>query len=105
MKKNNLTYMESVHRYGRIWGIVVGAVLLCVPILLSILFDTLPNGEILLKGFSEAEARVYDDVVYSTLAQSPHFMGQLFEDFGKKLVVVRSVARNASRMGEDVGDI
>lgn len=50
MKKNNLTYMESVHRYGRIWGIVVGAVLLCVPILLSILFDTLPNGEILLKG-------------------------------------------------------
>ena len=50
MKKNNLTYMESVHRYGRIWGIVVGAVLLCVPILLSIIFKTLPNGEILLKG-------------------------------------------------------
>lgn len=50
MKKNNLTYMESVHRYGRIWGIVVGAVLLCVPVLLSIIFKTLPNGEILLKG-------------------------------------------------------
>jgi len=50
MKKNNLTYMESVHRYGRIWGIVVGAVLLCVPILLTIIFKTLPNGEILLKG-------------------------------------------------------
>ncbi len=50
MKKQNLTYMESVHRYGRIWGIVVGAVLLCVPILLSMIFGTLPNGEILLKG-------------------------------------------------------
>ena len=50
MRKNNLTYMESVHRYGRIWGIVVGAVLLCVPILLSILFGTMPNGKILLKG-------------------------------------------------------
>ena len=50
MKKNNLTYMESVHRYGRLWGIVVGAVLLCVPILLSIIFGTMPNGEILIKG-------------------------------------------------------
>ncbi len=50
MKKNNLTYMESVHRYGRIWGIVVGAVLICVPVLLSIMFGTAPNGEILLKG-------------------------------------------------------
>ena len=50
MKKNNLTYMESVHRYGRIWGIIVGAVLLCVPILLSLIFQTMPNGEILLKG-------------------------------------------------------
>ena len=48
MKKNNLTYMESVHRYGRIWGIIVGAVLLCVPILLSLIFQTMPNGEILL---------------------------------------------------------
>ena len=50
MKKNNLTYMESVHHYGRIWGIVVGAVLLCVPLLLSLIFKTAPNGEILLKG-------------------------------------------------------
>ena len=50
MKKNNLTYMESVHRYGRIWGIIVGAVLISVPILLSVIFGTLPNGKILLKG-------------------------------------------------------
>ena len=50
MKKTNLTYMESVHRYGRIWGILVGAVLLCVPILFSVIFGILPNGEILLKG-------------------------------------------------------
>ena len=26
--KKNMTYMESVHHYGRIWGIVVGLVLL-----------------------------------------------------------------------------
>ena len=49
MKKNR-TYMDSVHFYGRVWGIVVGAVLIAFPIILSIIFNTLPNGEILLKG-------------------------------------------------------
>ena len=50
MKKQNLTYMESVHHYGRIWGIVVGVVLLLFPALLSLIFQTLPNFKILLKG-------------------------------------------------------
>ena len=42
--------MESVHSYGRVWGIIVGAVLIAFPIILSLIFDTLPNGEILVKG-------------------------------------------------------
>ena len=50
MKKNQLTYMESVHRNGRIWGIIVGFVLLCFPLLLSIIFGTLPNLKVLAKG-------------------------------------------------------
>ena len=49
MKKNR-TYMESVHTYGRIWGIVVACVLLCFPLALSVIFKAMPNGEILLKG-------------------------------------------------------
>lgn len=50
MKKNHLTYMESVHRSGRIWGIVVGAVLLSFPIVLSLIFGVFPNTEVLIKG-------------------------------------------------------
>ncbi len=50
MKKSNLTYMESVHRSGRIWGIIVGATLLLFPLMLSIIFGVLPDGKILLKG-------------------------------------------------------
>ncbi len=50
MKKQNLTYMESVHRSGRIWGIVVGAILLLFPLTLSIIFKAMPNFEVLLKG-------------------------------------------------------
>ena len=49
MKKNR-TYMDSVHFYGRVWGIIVGAVLIAFPIILSVIFGALPNGEILLKG-------------------------------------------------------
>ena len=50
MKKKNLSYMDSVHRDGRIWGIIVGAVLLCFPAVLMILFNTSPNLQVLLKG-------------------------------------------------------
>lgn len=50
MKKTQLTYMESVHRSGRIWGIVVGSVLLLFPLVLSILFRALPDFEVLFKG-------------------------------------------------------
>ena len=49
-QKNELTYMESVHRYGRIWGIAVGVVLLLFPLFLSLVFRTAPNFEVLWKG-------------------------------------------------------
>ncbi len=50
MKKYDRTYMDSVHRNGRIWGIVMGIVILLFPALLSLIFSTAPNLEILLKG-------------------------------------------------------
>ncbi|MBE6647847.1 MAG: hypothetical protein E7611_09480 [Ruminococcaceae bacterium] len=48
--KKNMTYMESVHHYGRIWGIIVGLVLLSFPLILSLIFSTMPNFDVLLKG-------------------------------------------------------
>ena len=56
--KQQQTYMESVHRSGRIWGIVVACVLLLFPAVLSLVFQTLPNGEVLLKGLL-ATAPIY----------------------------------------------
>jgi len=49
MKKNS-AYMDSVHRFGRIWGIIVAAVLLTFPLLLSLIFKTAPDFKILWKG-------------------------------------------------------
>ena len=48
--KKNMTYMESVHHYGRIWGIIVGLVLISFPLILSLIFRTMPNFDVLLKG-------------------------------------------------------
>ena len=48
--KKELNYMDSVHRYGRIWGIIVAAPLLSFPLILSLIFKTAPDFKVLWKG-------------------------------------------------------
>ena len=48
--KKNLSYMESVHRDGRIWGIIVAIALLVFPLSLSLIFKAAPNWSVLFKG-------------------------------------------------------
>ena len=48
--KKNLSYMDSVHYYGRIWGIVVAVALLGFPLILSLIFKTAPDFGVLLAG-------------------------------------------------------
>ena len=48
--KKNLSYMESVHRDGRIWGIIVALALLAFPLSLSLIFGAGPNWKVLLAG-------------------------------------------------------
>ncbi|MBE6770246.1 MAG: hypothetical protein E7548_05775 [Ruminococcaceae bacterium] len=48
--KKNLSYMESVHRDGRLWGIIVGLALLCFPLALSLIFKATPDYNVLIKG-------------------------------------------------------
>ncbi len=50
MMKKNGSYMDSVHRDGKIWGICVGLVIMLFPVVLSIVFQALPDWNILLKG-------------------------------------------------------
>ena len=42
--------MDRVHRSGRIWGIAVACVLFLFPISLSLIFGTMPDFGVLLKG-------------------------------------------------------
>ena len=48
--KRELSYMDSVHRYGRIWGIIVAIALLSFPLILSLIFKTAPDFGVLLAG-------------------------------------------------------
>ena len=48
--KKELNYMDSVHRYGRVWGIIVAIALLSFPLILSLIFKTAPDFGILLAG-------------------------------------------------------
>ena len=52
MKKERvpLTYLDSVHRDGKIWGFSLLVIILLFPTLLCIIFNALPNFEALGKG-------------------------------------------------------
>lgn len=50
MKKEKLTYLESVHRDGRIWGIILCLVILLFPVAVCLVFQTVPQWNALLKG-------------------------------------------------------
>ena len=45
-----LSYMDSIHRIGRIWGITVGILILLCPFVISLIFSAQPNYPILFKG-------------------------------------------------------
>lgn len=48
--KQKLSYLDSVHRDGRIWGITIGIMLILFPVVLSIIFNALPNWSALAQG-------------------------------------------------------
>ena len=49
MKKER-SYMDSVHYYGRIWGLVAAVVILLFPVIVAILFRALPDPYGILRG-------------------------------------------------------
>lgn len=48
--KKELSYLESVHRYGRIWGWTILGLVVLFPTLLCLIFSVVPEWNALLKG-------------------------------------------------------
>ncbi len=49
-EKKTLSYMDSVHRDGRVWGIAVGLLIMLFPVAVMAIFRALPDWNALLKG-------------------------------------------------------
>ncbi len=49
-EKKEFTYLESVHRYGRIWGVILAVLILLFPFAVMLIFQTKPQFEPLVKG-------------------------------------------------------
>ena len=54
MAKKNLNYLESVHRDGKIWGIIICLLILAFPVAVSIVFSAVPQWGALAKGMIAA---------------------------------------------------
>ena len=50
MNNKKMSYLESVHRDGKIWGIIVAVLILMFPVSLSVIFGKLPDFDALAKG-------------------------------------------------------
>lgn len=50
MNKKQLSYMDSVHRDGRIWGFILCALILFFPVVVSLIFGALPKWPALVQG-------------------------------------------------------
>ncbi len=48
--KKQMTYMDSVHRYGKIWGLAVAALIILFPVALCFIFKAIPKWDALAEG-------------------------------------------------------
>ena len=48
--KKQTTYMESVYRSGKIWGLAVATLIIAVPFVLAVVFSAMPKWDALAKG-------------------------------------------------------
>ncbi|MBO4979020.1 MAG: hypothetical protein J6D16_01285 [Clostridia bacterium] len=71
MKNQNMTYMDSVHRDGRIWNLSVMVVLLAFPIVLCVLFGALPNWTGVIKGLIATAPMYWAVGVVETITYIP----------------------------------
>ena len=69
--KNNRTYIDTVHTYGRIWCIAALAVILAVPALMSWHLNAWPDIGIVGKAFGSIAILFYPTAVIEVLAYAP----------------------------------
>ena len=72
MKQNNeYSYMDSVHRDGRIWNLAVMIILLAFPVIVSLLFSAMPDWAAVGKGLLATAPMYWAVGVIETITYIP----------------------------------
>ena len=72
MKKNKeYTYMDSVHRDGRIWNIAVMIILMAFPVVVGMIFSAMPDWESIGKGLIATAPMYWAVGVIETITYIP----------------------------------
>ena len=69
--KKNMTYMDSVHRDGRIWNLSVMAILIAFPIAVAMIFDAAPDWKGFLMGLVSTAPMYWAVAVVETFTFVP----------------------------------
>ena len=69
--KKNLSYIDSVHRDGRIWNMSVMILLLAFPIVVAVAFQTLPDWNALLVGLIATTPMYWTVGIIETITYVP----------------------------------
>ena len=69
--KNNMSYMDSVHRDGRIWNLSVMVILLMFPIAIGVIFKTAPDTKALAMGLLSTAPMYWAVAVVETFTFVP----------------------------------
>ena len=69
--KNNMSYMDSVHRDGRIWNLSVMVILMMFPVAVGIIFGTGPDAKALLMGLISTAPMYWAVAVVETFTFVP----------------------------------
>ena len=69
--KKNITYMDSVHRDGRIWNLSVMVILFMFPVAVGIIYNTLPDWRGLIMGLIATAPMYWAVAVVETITYVP----------------------------------
>ena len=69
--KKEMTYMDSVHRDGRIWNLSVMVILIAFPIAVAMIFDAAPDWKGFLMGLVSTAPMYWADAVVETFTFVP----------------------------------
>ena len=70
-KKTNYSYMDSVHRDGRIWNLTVMVILMAFPIAVGLIFSAMPDWAAVSKGLIATAPRYWAVGVIETITYIP----------------------------------